>query len=401
MHPIHLGIRAPLKVNLVLPLLFLGIAGHASILMAESIGTFSAIGNMSTARLWHTATLLTNGKVLIAGGLTQGAALLSQASAELYDPSSGTFSKVFEMTAARALHSATLLPNGNVLIAGGFGSGGASLAGAELYDPTTETFIATGEMTIPRAGHTATLLGNGKVLIIGGADNAGSVFASAELYDPSTGIFTATGNMSTGRANHTATLLPNGKVLVEGFFHSAEVYDPDTDAFGPATPSVYEGTSVTATLLPNGKVLLTLHDGELPTRAVELYDPEAGSFTATSPMNAPRFGETATLLPDGKVLIAGGGDVPDGDLLYAPWRTNGAEVYDPATGEFSLTGHMTAGRNGHTATLLTDGTVLIAGGQGPNPNLSGNAFEILKLDTAEMYRPSIVLPAAALVLTGR
>src|SRR5581483_5578764 len=176
--------------------------------------TFSAAGSLGTGRGQHTATLLPNGKILVAGGYPNAGPL---ASTEVYDPASGLFSAGANLLTSRELHTATLLPNGLVLIAGGFN--GSYLASAELYDPSNGTVSATGSLQAARDQHTATLLPGGKVLIAGGRDSGGAV-ASAELYDPATGQFSTTGSLSTPRYLHTATLLPNGKVLVAGGFNA-------------------------------------------------------------------------------------------------------------------------------------------------------------------------------------
>jgi hypothetical protein len=170
-------------------MLFLGVGSHAC--MAQSAGTFTPTASTTTARSFHTASLIPNGKVLIAGG-TRSTALHNPgsilASAELYDPGNGTFSAAGDMTTARALHTATLLPDGRVLLAGGDGPGSA-----ELYDPSTGTFTATGKMITNRAAHTAILLRNGRVLLVGGFANLELPFQpfGAELYDPATGLFTS------------------------------------------------------------------------------------------------------------------------------------------------------------------------------------------------------------------
>jgi len=313
-------------------------------------GTFSPTGSMNTARNSHTATLLPDGNVLITGGYNYDGYLNS---AELYDPATGTFSPAGSMSTARESHTATLLPNGKVLCTGGYN--GSCLNSAELYDPAAGTFTATGSMNTARESHTAILLPNGKVLITGGDDNTvnSTTLNSAELYDPATVTFSPTGSMNTPRKSHTATLLPNGKVLCTGgyngsYLNSAELYDPATGTF-TATGSMATVHSMhTATLLPNGRVLITA--GEFMVSA-ELYDPLTGNFGATGSISTPRYAHTATLLPNGKLLIAGGGS-----------GTISAELYDPATGNFSATGSMTEARSDHTATLLMNGKVLIAGG---------------------------------------
>jgi deoxycytidylate deaminase len=191
-------------------------------------GTWTATGSMGNARREHTATLLPNGRVLVAGGT--GPSYLS--SAELYDPGTGTWTATGSMGTARRDHTATLLANGKVLVAGGYN--GSYLSNAELYDPGTGTWTATGSLGTARTAHTATLLPNGKVLVAGGSGSSGYL-RSAELYDPGRGIWVATVSMGTARRNPTATLLPNDKVLVAGgyngsYLSSAELYDPGIEA---------------------------------------------------------------------------------------------------------------------------------------------------------------------------
>ena len=307
-------------------------------------------GTMTVPRSGHTATLLLDGRVLIAGG---GAAF-----AELYDAPTQTFTQTGSMTLAQDARSATLLANstlpnyGKVLMAGG----GDVIA--ELFDPTAGTFTATGSMLAQHLGQTATLLKNGQVLVAGGET------ASAELFNPSTGAFTATGSMTVSRSGHTATLLPDGRVLIAGGVlnlgpagtvpvppgpgdASAELYDPVTGTFTP-TSSMSEGRSGhTATLLVDGTVLVTGTDS-----TAELFNPATEAFSVVGQRHAGS-GATATLRNDGTVLVAGGRT-----RVSSP----AAELFAPESEGFVETGSLITARNGHTATLLSDGTVLITGG---------------------------------------
>ena len=318
--------------------------------MARPEAAFMQTGRMTVARAAHTATLLLDGRVLIAGG--------GSASAELYDATSQTFSVTGSMTLAQDARSATLLANsklpnyGKVLMAGG----GDLIA--ELYDPTAGTFTATGSMGAQHLGQTATLLQNGQVLIAGGET------AKAELFNPSTGAFVATGSMTVSRSGHTATLLPDGRVLIAGGVQdfgpgtvpiplgngvaSAELYDPVSGAFS-STGSMSEGRSGhTATLLlVDGTVLVTGTDN-----TAELFSPGTGTFSVVGELSTG-FRATATLRNDGTVLVAGG--------VYRVSLAT-AELFAPESGGFVATGSLITARDGHTATRLADGTVLITGG---------------------------------------
>ena len=316
--------------------------------MARPAAAFMPTGSMTVARDGHTATLLLDGRVLIAGG--------GVASAELYDPTSQTFTATGSMTLAQDARSATLLANstlpnyGKVLMAGG----GDLIA--EFFDPKAGTFTATGSMVAPHLGQTATPLQNGQVLIAGGET------AKAELFNPSTGTFTATGSMTVSRSGHTATRLSDGRVLIAGGVQdfpagtvpiqgpgvaSAELYDPVSGSF-TSTGSMSEGrTGHTATLLVDGTVLITG-----PDNTAELFSPGTGIFSVVGELITPRCGATATLRNDSTVLVAGGRACSGHITSRAT-----AELFAPESGGFVATGSLITARDGHTATLLVDGTV--------------------------------------------
>ena len=340
---------------------------------------FTAFGSLNTVSSYQTATLLNNGMVLIAGGDGSSGA---SASAELYNPATGTFTSTGSLNTARYQHMATLLNNGMVLIAGGYDMSGHLLGSTELYNPTTGTFISAGSLNTARAYGTATLLNSGTVVFAGGYGSSG-VLASAELYNPATEIFTPTGTMTTSRYLHTATLLNNGMVLIASGYDnngdlltSGELYDPTTGTFTLTGSLNIARYLDTATLLNNGMVLIGGGYNDYSGGA-ELFDPTTGTFTLTGSLNTARYQHTATLLNNGMVLIAGGYD-SNGNLLAS------VELYDPTTGTFTLTGSLNIARYQDTATRLNNGTVLFAGGFGSNGAL---------LSSGELYDPAtLTLP---------
>jgi len=350
---------------------------------------FALTGSLNTARAGGTATLLPNGMVLIAGGCIANCSSptpTATATAELYSPASGTFTSTGSLNTARSAATATLLPNGMVLIAGGINATNWGLNSAELYNPATGTFTVTGTLNAARYLHTATLLPNGLVLMAGGYNSTSGWLSSAELYIPAIGTFAVTGSLNTPRSQHSATLLPNGMVLIAGGYNnpddelaSAELYNPATGAFTTTVSLNTARYSHTATLLNNGLVLIAggaVDPSEDATASAELYNPTTGVFTSTGSLNVARFVPTATLLNNGQVLIAGGYN-SSGTLATA-------ELYDPTAATFTYTGSLTTARFVATATLLTNGMVLVAGGYNP----STGAF----WSSAELYNPATLTP---------
>jgi len=376
--------RTLFRAAFVFPVLFSG-----TFVIAQSAGTFTATGNMTTPRSGHTATLLTNGKILITGGAA-GSDLLT--AAELYDPVSGTFKRTGDLTAARAGHTATLLPDGKVLIAGGSIDAQASIPSrsAEVYDPSAGTFAAAANMISGHVCQQATLLGNGKVLIIGGSGANGQV-PDGELYNPATGTFAPAGTYASDVSGYNtcqgavSTLLADGRVLIVWEEDAAEIYDPDAGSFTatgkPLVQSFNDGLPISA-LLMNGRILVAggANDGDPASTSAALYDSAAGTFILTGNMITSHALGKATLLPDGTVLLAGG-------FLF-PGALANAELYSPTTGAFTPTGRMIVARgDGYQATLLNDGQVLVTGGFAPYPAATSNA---------EIYRPVVLVSAPAL-----
>jgi tetratricopeptide (TPR) repeat protein len=322
---------------------------NASVAQPETAAApISNVSSMAGPHVAHTATLLLNGKVLIAGGG-------GNPRDELYDAASGTWSPAGSLVTSRAYHTATLLPGGKVLVAGGTGAG-QELSGAELYDPSSDTWSATGSLEMHRERHTATLLPSGKVLVAGGRGRGRMVF-SAELYDPSSNAWSSAAKLAKGRYHHSATLLPSGKVLVAGgwggspYLSGAELYDPSSDSWSDAGSLATARQGHTATLLPCGKVLVVGGQNGCPhyVANAELYDPSSNTWSSAGNLAKARDLHTDTLLPSGKVLVAGGRGVRAGLV--------GAELYDPSSNSWSSAGSVATAREEHTATLLPSGKV--------------------------------------------
>jgi Kelch motif/Galactose oxidase, central domain len=335
-------------------------------LPANAAGAVAATSAMSAARAAHTATTLRDGRVLVAGGFTNEENAVS--GAELFDPARARFTALPRMRTLRHSHTATLLTDGTVLLVGGYTVGSSVLAAAELFDPATNRFTPTGSLGAARAGHVAVALPNGKVLIAGGVGPAWSFLSSAEIYDPATGRFAPTGSMTIARESHAAVLLQSGQVLVVGG---------------------HQGRRAGITLYTSA----------------ERYDVASGTFRKVGDMRVRRHKHDAVLLRDGRVLITGGTDERDMDGIY-----NSTELFDPASATFTMGPVMLRPRYKHngSAVLLTDGTVLIAGGArqaetfDPRAGARAGAFALVPGSSPMAGQFSAVAPLAGggVLITG-
>ena len=350
--------------------------------VVQAPGGFTPTGPIGTPRKYHTATLLQDGTVLVAGGLPQPDASTSFTvldEAERYSPASGTFTPTGVMTQPRTAHAAVLLNNGQVLITGGNEAWAPGLAGspipatasAELFNPATGQFTALANpMTTPRRNHTATLLGNGQVLICGGlvgaALNFGDILASAEIFDPVALTFTALPAMSVARQWHSAVPLQDGTVLLLG----GVAYDalvnpfgiPNTELFtlgGSPAPFVASISALStgrgqaaAVLLPNGQVFVAggLGPADSWLQSTELYTPANAGFSLSASLAQADPYPVGALLPSGQVAIIAQGDT---------------ELFNPAGPSLaSVPGVGVPSQNGLTATTLGNGLVLVINLQG-------------------------------------
>jgi N-acetylneuraminic acid mutarotase len=378
----HLGDRRwVFRVGAVAAAAILSLSGEA---FAQ---TFTTTGSIPSGFSISAVVRVGNGKVL-ALGEGQEANLQYPPESALYDPATKAWSPAAPLPDRAAGFTATTLTNGKVLVAGGStqpvpDTGVATVpTNTQLFDPATNTWSTGGAMVTPRSGHTATLLQNGKVLVTGGsAPGSAGFLTSAELYDPSTNTWSSAAPLAVARFLAKAVLLANGKVLVVGgeglpgpiYFQDAELYDPVANSWSPAGQlSAAPAFSNSLTLLPNGKVLNVGISNEL-------YDPATNAWSPAAPPLQPRGGQIAALLPSGRVLIAGG--VGSGQTTLAS-----AELYDPSSNSWSATGSLASPRQNHFAVSLANGDVLVVGG--------GTSSSTV-LFTTEVYSSSPPLVPAA------
>lgn len=327
---------------------------------------------MSSPRASHTATGLPDGRVLVLGGFVENG---SSRGAEAYDAGNRRFAPLPPMVTTRHSHTATLLEGGKVLIVGGYAEEGRVLASAEVFDPLTNSFTSTGALGSARAGHVAIRLDNGMVLVVGGVGPGWKFLASAELYDPATGRFAPAGRMGVARESHVLTRLRDGRVLIMGghvgrraditIHSSAEVYEPVARRFSRVGDMRVRRHKHDAVLLPDGTVLVSggadERDDRGTYRSTELFDPKTATFSIGPSMNLARYKHagSSVVLPNGLVLIAGG----------APK----AEIYNPRTRSFSLISgdYQMAGQFSAVAPLPSGGALITGGyGNGTGPRSS-------------------------------
>jgi N-acetylneuraminic acid mutarotase len=345
----------------------------------STANNFAALKNdLGTPRYFHTATLLPDGTILIAGG-SNGPNVLG--TAEVFNPADETFTPTHSsMRDVRDLHTATLLPNGRVLIAGGFSTNATSTgstSACELYFPDTHIFEPTTPMLNARSNFTATLMPDGNVVAVGGYGASDNLTATAEIYYSTSAVWSALPSMSTPRALHAAALLNDGRLMVigglgvSGALSTVEAYNFATNTWSALASLPHQLYAATATRLFDGRVLVVGgNDGFGEYNASYVYDPSANSWTQTNsagaPLLQPRFGHTATLLPNDTVMISGGqtqfGPIPNQVEIYhinaSSWAA-GAYTFDKSARAFQT---MTLAANGEVYAIGgTDGAI---GGSG-------------------------------------
>lgn len=358
------------------------------------------------ARTHHTATVLADGRMLVAGGAS------NPGTAEVYEPATNTWAPAGMMRTGRERHTATRLRDGRVLVVGGLAAGRA-LASAELFDPTTNTWTDAAPLdgpAGPRRSHTATLLADGKVLVAGGRGDPGDRI-DVQRYDAANNRWVSTGSLTTARSHHGAVRLSDGSVLVVGGDETtpagrattAERYEPASGTWAPAGALAEPKDGLTATLLPGGQVLVAGgENAALLQASAFLFDPVAGTWSAAPDAPVSRARHTATLLPSGAVLLAGG----EASVAGAPSAT--ADVFERGVGAWSEASAFPIFPGPGSLTLLGDGSILAVGF--PGFGLVGEPLPVrtFRYDlSTQQWRDAAPLPsmrqgyAATLLQNGR
>ncbi len=366
---------------------------------ATRADSFAAAGDMLHPSWYAASAELPNGKLLVTGGFDEtGAGVVGNT--QLFDPLTEKWSATGSLTTPRSYHFAVELPNGKVLVYGGIGGppdATQTFAKAELYDPATGQWSETSPMTSPRVYAPSVRLPNGKVLVAGGSPDITQpgMVATCELFDPATEKWSSTGNLSVARLGGLLRLLNDGRVLLASGFEEpgvpssrVEIYDPNQGTWS-ATTSMPEVGAGQGAVLNDGRVVFGGGiEGTNLTTASYLFDPTTAQWTRTGDTSEPRAGGYARLLPNGKVIVAGGGDSPDPNTALP---VSSSDIYDPATGIWSAGPEMTTPRAFHIAALLKTGKVLYAGG------VNG----AIVLDTSELYDPATAAGIAPRITESR
>ncbi len=351
---------------------------------AVTTGSWSTPSAMVNVRVRPSTTLLANGEVLVAGGYSGTSSSTTQATAELYNPATDSWSAAASMSAPRWLPGSALLPNGKVLVAGGGSTSGSALASAELYDPVTNTWSSAGNMSAGRWLPSTILLQNGKVLVVGGTFTT----AAAELYDPATNTWSSAGSPGIALQGQRAVLLPGGQVLVTGgenpttnYVASCELYNPSTNTWTNAAPMANIRSEHSIALLQNGEVLVAGgFTGSFVGTAIasaEIYNPATNTWSSANSMAVARARQSARLLPGGQVLVMGG-ENSTGALASA-------EIYDPSSNTWSSAPAMAAARDFLTSTLLPGGKMLVVGGNASSNPGNSQLFSLAPIANNKIY----------------
>ncbi len=320
---------------------------------------------MTSARYYHTATLLSTGKILAVGGSSTASA--PQITAELFDPVTRTFASTGSMASARYYHAAVKLDDGLVVVSGGYSTGSAYTQTAERYNPATGTWSAAGTLPGIRGYHRGVLLQNGKILVSGGY-NASAAMNGGVLYDPTTNAWTSTGSMLGARYLHALVTMSSGKVLAAGGYGStylatAETYDPTTGTWTTAPAMAVARYYAAYALLPSGKVLVAGGNNGTTFATAVLFDPTTSTWSNTGSMLTARYGHDAAVLSGGRVLTSGGASA-----------STLAEIYDAGLGTWSAAVPMNVARAYNSLTAISGAAAVAIGGSGTTSRQTAEVY---------------------------